>query len=137
MRIVMDTGVVVSAVLLPRSVPRQAFDAATRLGKLLISDESVGELDEVLRRAKFDKYVPSALRLEFLAALVQSAAIVEIEHVVTGCRDPRDDKFLSLAVNGQADFLVSGDQDLLVLNPFQGIAIVTPAEFLARFAPSE
>jgi putative PIN family toxin of toxin-antitoxin system len=137
MRIVMDTGVVARAVLLPRSVPRQAFDAAIRLGKLLVSEESVSELDEVLRRARFDKYVPAAQRLEFLAALVHSAAIVEIEQAVTGCRDPRNDKFLSLAVSGQADFLVSGDQDLLALNPFQGIAIVTPAEFLARVAQSE
>ena len=46
------------------------------------------------------------------------------------CRDPDDDKLLELAVNGAADFIVTGDDDLLVMNPFRGIAIVTPAEFL-------
>ncbi len=137
MRVVIDTGVLVSAVLLPRSIPRQAVDAALRRAKLLISEETATELDDVLRRPKFDKYVTVALRLEFLAALVNSAEIVAIEQPVTGCRDPRDDKFLALAVNGRADFIVSGDQDLLVLHPFQGISIVSPVVFLAREAPTE
>ena len=72
-RVVFDTGVAVSAVLLPRSVPRQAFDAAVARGKLLVSEATVAELDEVLRRSKFNKYVPEELRVEFLAALVQQA----------------------------------------------------------------
>jgi len=137
MRVVIDTGVAVSAVLLPRSVPRQAFDETLARGTLLVSEATVTELDEVLRRPKFDKYVPAALRLEFLAALVKAADVVAIAQTVTGCRDPRDDKFLSLAVNGRADVIVSGDHDLLVLHPFQTISIVTPAVFLAREARSE
>ena len=67
-RTVLDTGVVVSAILLPRSVPRQAFDSAVSRGKLLVSDQTIAELDEVLRRPKFDKYVSESQRLEFLAA---------------------------------------------------------------------
>ncbi len=137
MRIVFDTGVVVSAVLLPRSVPRQAFDDATARGTLLVSEATMTELDEVLRRPKFDRYLPFALRQEFLAALVRVADVVAINLAVSGCRDPRDDMFLSLAVNGRADFIVSGDQDLLVLHPFQAIAIVTPAGFLARNAQTK
>jgi predicted nucleic acid-binding protein len=53
--VVVDTGVVVSAVLLPRSIPRQAFDLASALGRLLVSADTVAELDEVLRRTKFNK----------------------------------------------------------------------------------
>ena len=46
------------------------------------------------------------------------------------CRDPTDDKFLELAANGHADLILTGDKDLLVLNPFRGIQIVGPATFV-------
>ncbi|SRR5229473_2309709 len=101
-RSVIDTGVAVSAVLLPRSVPRQAFDAAVSRGKLLVSEATVAELDEVLRRPKFNKYVPEEKRLEFLAALVQAAEQVEVTEAITVCRDAKDNKFLELAVSGRA-----------------------------------
>ena len=130
LRIVIDTSVAVSAVLLPRSVPRQVFDAAAARGKLLVSEATIAELDEVLRRPKFDKYIPEVNRLEFLAALVREAERVEVTEVITACRDAKDDKFLELAVNGRASHIVSGDGDLLVLHPFRGIAVVTPQTFL-------
>jgi hypothetical protein len=64
--------------------------------------------------------------------IIQSAVVyfVAINKTVTICRDAKDDKFLELAVNGDAELLVSGDQDLLILNPFLGISIVTVKEFL-------
>jgi putative PIN family toxin of toxin-antitoxin system len=135
-RTVIDTGVAVSAVLLPRSVPRQAFDAAVARGKLLVSEATVAELDEVLRRPKFNKYVPEVLRLEFLAALVQRAEQVAVAAVITACRDAKDNKFLELAVSGKASHIISGDTDLLVLHPFRGIVIVTPQAFLANLLGS-
>ena len=131
-RTVIDTGVAVSAVLLPRSVPRLAFDAAAVRGKLLVSEATVAELDEVLRRSKFNKYIPEELRLEFLAALVQQAEQVAVSDAITACRDAKDDKFLELAVGGKASHILTGDADLLVLHPFRGIAIVTPQAFLAN-----
>jgi putative PIN family toxin of toxin-antitoxin system len=129
-RTVIDTGVAVSAVLLPRSVPRQAFDAAAARGKLLVSEATVTELDEVLRRPKFNKYVSEEKRLEFLAALVLEAEQVEVTEVITACRDAKDNKFLELAVCGRASHILSGDGDLLALHPFRGIAVVTPHAFL-------
>ena len=93
MRSVIDTGVVVSAVLLPRSVPRQAVDAAATHSKLLVSEATVAELDEVLRRPKFDRYVSAEERLEFLAALVQAAEKVNVTAAITDCRDRNDNKF--------------------------------------------
>jgi putative PIN family toxin of toxin-antitoxin system len=135
-RIVIDTGVVVSAVLLTRSVPRQALDAAAAQGKLLVSEATVAELDEVLRRPKFNKYVPEEKRLEFLAALVQEGELVEVTEVITACRDIKDNKFLELAVSGRASHLMSGDEDLLVLHPFRGIAVVTPQAFLTSLLES-
>jgi putative PIN family toxin of toxin-antitoxin system len=129
-RIVLDPGVAVSAVLLPRSVPRQAFDAAAGRGKLLVSEATVAELDEGLRRPKFNKYVPEEKRLEILAALVQAAELVEVTEVITACRDLKDNKFLELAVCGRAGHIISGDGDLLALHPFRGIAVVRPQAFL-------
>jgi len=135
-RTVIDTGVAVSAVLLPRSVPRQAFDAAAARGKLLVSEATVAELDEVLRRPKFNKYVPEEKRLEFLAALVREAVEVMVTEVITACRDAKDDKFLELAVSGKASHILSGDGDLLALHPFRGIAIVTPQAYLTSLLES-
>ena len=130
-RTVIDTGVVVSALMLPRSAPRQAFDFATSRGRLLVSDATVAELDDVLRRKKFDKYLSEALRLEFLSALVQEADVVDVLDVVTDCRDPKDNKFLALALSGRASHLITGDADLQILHPFRGIPVLSPVEFLA------
>ncbi len=135
-RTVVDTGVAVSAVLLPRSVPRQAFDAATARGKLLVSEATVAELDEVLRRPKFDKYVPEEKRLEFLAALVQEAEQVQVTETITACRDAKDNKFLELAVSGKASHILSSDGDLLALHPFRGIPVVTPQAYLTSLLES-
>ena len=135
LRIVLDTGVVVSAIMLPGSVPRQAFDLAAARGRLLVSGETVAELNEVLRRPKFDKYVSEARRLEFLAALVHAANVIDVVDVVADCRDPKDNKFLELALSGKGTHIITGDSDLLVLHPFRGIAIVSPQSFLAAEEP--
>jgi putative PIN family toxin of toxin-antitoxin system len=129
-RFVFDTNVVISALLLRHSVARQAFDRATQTGELLISRVTVGELNDVLRRKGFERYITEEERMEFLSAFVRDGILVEIVERVVACRDPKDDKFLELAVNGKATCIVSGDEDLLVLHPFRGIAIVTPRQFL-------
>jgi len=133
LRCVIDTGVVVSALLLPRSLPRQAFDAAAR-GRLLVSEATIGELDDVLRRPKFNAYLSEKRRLAFLAALLREAEMVDVVDVVTACRDPKDNKFLELALSGQATHIITGDFDLLVLHPFRGIAVVNPRAFLTMLA---
>jgi hypothetical protein len=129
-RLVFDTNACVSAALLKRSVTRRAFDKALDEGELLVSIETIDELNEVLGRADFAKYVTEDERLEFLAVLLREAKLIEVAEHVGECRDPRDNKFLELAISGQADCIVSGDQDLLVLHPFRGISIVTPRNFL-------
>lgn len=89
-RIVVDTGVAISAALLPGSVPRQAVNAAVSRGRLLISEATTLELDDVFRRPKFDKYVRQETRLEFLAALVCDAELVEITEAIKACREADD-----------------------------------------------
>lgn len=129
-RFVFDTNALISAALLKRSVPRQAFDKALDEGELLVSVETIDELNRVLRRADFAKYVTEDERMEFLAVLLREATLVEVTAHVGECRDPQDNKFLELAASGRAMCIVSGDQDLLVLHPFRGIPIVTPRGFL-------
>jgi uncharacterized protein len=131
-RTVLDTSVVVSALLVPGSVPRRAFDRAFQGGKILISAATVDELNEVLRRPRFEKYVREEERLQFLGALVREAELVEVRDFVTECRDPKDNKVLELAVSGRATCIVTGDEDLLVLHPFRGIPVMTPQEYLSH-----
>ncbi len=129
-RYVFDTNVIVSAFLFVESVPGRALQNALDRGVLLLSVEVAEELAEVLRRKRFDEYVPRKLREEFLRALVLEAHFVEIKESIRACRDPEDDKFLELAVSGKARQLITGDADLLALNPFRGIPILTPSAFL-------
>ena len=68
-RFVLDTNVIVSAILSPRSIPRQAFDLAFSLGNVLVSDSILVEIDDVLRRPKFERYVSEEERLQFLCII--------------------------------------------------------------------
>ena len=133
-RTIMDTGVIVSGLLLPNSVPRLAFDRALALGRLLVSEHTITELDDVLRRSKFDRYLSEAKRLEFLAGMVHEAELIVVTDNVTACRDPADNKFLELAMSGGASHIVTGDSDLLALHPYRGVAIVSPQVFLQELS---
>ena len=129
-RFVFDTNVIVSALLIKKSVARRAFDRAREAGDILLSFDVIEELYDVLGRPAFDRYIEEDDRMQFLTLLVKEAALVEVTERIKECRDPKDDKFLELAVNGKADFIISGDADLQVLNPFRRIKIVSPREFL-------
>jgi uncharacterized protein len=131
-RIVVDTNVLISRLLLPASVPGRAVRKAVEVGQLLVSAATTEELSAVLGRAKFDPYLAIADRQEFIRLLGRIAEMVPIVRVVSACRDPRDDKFLEVAVNGRANTIVTGDRDLLELDPFMGIAILSPAAYLDR-----
>ena len=132
MRFVFDTNVVISALLLANSVPRKAFDRAVDSGIILISVPVILELADVLGRTKLNKYLLEDERMRFLVGLLKQAEIVHVSETIDSCRDPKDNKFLELAVAGNASCIVSGDNDLLVLNPFRGIPILKPSEFLTN-----
>jgi len=129
--VMMDTGVLLSEALFPESVPRRLFDKVSSAGQFLVSGETLKELTLVFLREKFDRYLSRRVRLEFIWAFAAKARLVEIRTRTIACRDPKDIQFLDVAVNGSATQLVTGDADLLVLNPFQGIPVLTPAEFLS------
>ena len=130
MRFVVDTNVIVSSLLLSRSVPRQAFDKVLTEGKLLVSVPMILELAEVLSRKQFNKYLIEEERIRFLVGLLKAAELVDTTETISECRDPQDNKFLELAFGGKADCIISGDDDLLDLNPFRKIPIITPREFM-------
>ena len=82
-------------------------------------------------RPKFAPYIDLQMMELFLAKVRDIATFVSIPAPIHACRDPRDDKFLEVAVYGHARAVVTGDADLLALHPFMGIEILTPAEYLA------
>jgi uncharacterized protein len=131
-RVVLDTNVLISAVLQPKGPPRAAVDAVrTAGGVLLFSEQTFDELRTRLERPKFDKYVSREGRALFLVQLDAVSEWIAITGAKMGCRDLDDDKLLETAMMGEADCLITGDRDLLVTSPFHDIPIVTPADFLA------
>ncbi|MGI8770805.1 MAG: putative toxin-antitoxin system toxin component, PIN family [Acidobacteriaceae bacterium] len=130
-RIVVDTDVLISRLLLPSSVPGQAVRKAVDSGLLLVSEVTMNEIADVLARSRFDRYVSLADRQDFLRLLGRIAEFVPLLVPLQVCRDAKDDKFLELAVNGSAAVILTGDPDLLALHPFRDILVLSPAAYLA------
>ena len=131
-RFVVDTNVLVSHLLLPESVPGQALRLALSLGDMLVSDSTLTELASVINRPKFDKYISKSDRRKFFEVLAPLCINVEIIQSIQASKDPKDDKFLEVAINGSADFILTGDPDLLELHPFHEIPIYSPSQFLEQ-----
>jgi putative PIN family toxin of toxin-antitoxin system len=132
-RVVLDANALVRDLLRPNSTAGQAVRLAMANTRVLASDGTMAELADVLSRRKFDPYVTVRERQTFLRLLLALIDQIAVLPVIQARRDPRDDKFLELAVAGAASFIVTGEADLLALHPFRGVHIVTPADFLAEF----
>jgi putative PIN family toxin of toxin-antitoxin system len=134
MRAVVDTNILVRAVIKPQgSVGPVLQRLRRREYTLLLSRATLDELVDVLYRPRLRvKYglSESALRAVIRLVVLRSELVQPTEQVAI-CRDPKDDKFLEVALAGQADVIVSGDEDLLILDPYAGIPIVSPSQFLA------
>lgn len=129
-RFVLDTNVLVSAALFRQSKPAQVFRQVLTSGDVLVSVQTLEELRNVLNRKKFDRYITLENKQDFLTVLVGRSLLIEPTLKITACRDLKDNQILEVAVSGQADFIITGDDDLLVLNPFQNIQILTPDTWL-------
>ena len=134
-RVVFDTSTLVSAALRPDSVPHQALQRALRSCDVCASKETLDELQKVLTRRKFQRYLPEGARQQFVRTMENNARIVAVRDwtalaVAPACRDPLDNKFLALAFESEADAIISSDEDLLVLHPWNEVRILRPAEFL-------
>lgn len=131
---VFDTNVIVSALLFKQSKPGKAFYTALEQETILISLPVLKELNEVLSRKKFQRYLLQKEKENFLDAVIQETVLIEIIEDISVCRDSEDDKFIELAINGNAECIISGDKDLLELKLFREIPIITPDEFLKMYS---
>ena len=131
-RVVIDTNVLISGLLSTTSTPAQAVEKAVTKAQLLATIETLRELIQKLHSPKLDRYVRRERRDALLERVASLVEIIDVLQAIRASRDPKDDKVLEAAVNGRADVIVTGDKDLLELNPFRGIAILTPADYLAR-----
>jgi uncharacterized protein len=129
---ILDANIFVSAIISNQSKARQAFDRAADTGIILMSDPVFLEISEVLLRPKFDRYIDRAKRQNFIEDLLKIVNFVEINQQISECRDPKDNKYLELAVCGGAKLIVTGDNDLLVLHPFRRITILNIQDFLEQ-----
>ncbi len=129
--VVFDTSTLISAALLPNSIPGSALKLAFETGVIRASNETLLELKTVLSREHFDRYRSPVLRADFFRYYSESVELVAVVEHVTDCRDEKDNKFLSLALAAKAQFIISSDADLLTLNPYRNnISIIKPKDFL-------
>ena len=131
---VVDTSVLVSAAILPKSVSGKAFDLSLRHFELLASASTERELTEVLSRPKFDRYFQAETRLEFLALYAKATTKVVVTTIITDCIDPKDNQFLELAIDGRASCILSSDEHLTKMHPYRGISVLTPSAFSSDIA---
>jgi putative PIN family toxin of toxin-antitoxin system len=129
-RVVIDTNIFLSAILNQDSFPARVVEKAILSSQILQSAETWAELEDVLNREKFDRYRSIFDRRRYFQYLAEFMHEISVLTKVSVCRDPKDDKLLELPMDGGADLIITGDKDLLVLSPFEGIPIITPLAYL-------
>ncbi|MBF0260894.1 MAG: putative toxin-antitoxin system toxin component, PIN family [Magnetococcales bacterium] len=134
MRVVLDTNVLLRAAMKESSTPARLVRSVARHATLLRSDATRDELLGVGTPENISIVVPPFVH--FLGTLLIQAERVSITHAISVCRDPKDNKFLELALCGRVDLLITGDRDLLELGESFGFRIVTPQTFLMAWHPS-
>jgi len=129
MRLVLDTNVLISAILSPNSISAKILNWGEDNGVILYSAATLNEVLSVLGRSKFSKYIDDN-DIDGLSIRIKTVWLfVEILNQVQLCRDPKDDKFIDLALNGEASHLITGDNDLLILNPIENTSVTNPRTF--------
>jgi putative PIN family toxin of toxin-antitoxin system len=130
--IVFDASTLVGAAIRRGSVPDQAVRHAFASDPVAFSEATIAELLAVFARPRLARFIDPELRDEVLALFDAFGAFFAPAARVTDCRDPKDNKYLELALAAGAGAIVSGDADLLVLHPWRGVRILRPAEYLAE-----
>lgn len=130
--IVLDASTLVSATFNAHAVPALAVQRALRGDRIAISEPVMTELLDVLHRPGVARFLRPELRADLLGQLLALGRPFKPVRRVTDCRDPKDDKYLELALASGANTIVSSDRDLLVLHPWRGVRILQPAAYLAE-----
>ena len=132
-RVVLDCNVIVSALIKGDSSPGRAFDFVLKNHESVTSEDCLFEIERILCKPKFRRYFSEQEAGIFLEVFKETAVVVRSTEDISVCRDSKDDMYLETAVSGQAEYIITGDPDLLVLDPFRGINIMTPHDFLLLF----
>ena len=135
--VVFDASTIVGAALKRDSVPERALLLARKSATICLSAAVEAEIREVLRRPKFHKHISDQTRERILDVVAAAALVVEPGEAVTDCRDRKDNIYLELALAANATAIVSSDNDLLSLDPWRGIRIVSPSEYLQIFGRAD
>lgn len=138
LRVVFDTSTLVGAALHESSVPDQALQRTLASFELCISAETLTELQSARSKPRLARYITVEARQAFVDVLRRNGTgyVVgesNLARVDPPCRDAKDNFILALALTANANIIVSSDHDLLVLNPWRGIPILTPAELVKQF----
>ena len=128
LRVVIDTNIWISF-LIGKSLTGLSEFLISGQVIVLFSDALFRELIEVLKRPKFKKYFSETAIENLVTLLYEKVDLIEINHHFEDCRDTKDNFLLNLAVSGRANYLVTGDADLLILNPFQDVEIISYQHF--------
>ena len=135
-RVVFDTSSLIPACLNPDREPAQIFRRAILEHDVFTSMDTFNELVSVLAREKFNAWRPLEHRMVWVRLFRESVVFVETSLPVAECRDPKDKKFLELAVSAKADVLVSSDVHLLEMHPFRGVPILQLTDFTQQMLGS-
>lgn len=131
MNIVISTKALVGHLFWKDSIPNQAVDLAFTRGRVVHSDKSLLVLNKILMNQRFDKYLTPANRQEFIRLFKNASTHVEIREPIKICRDIQDNIILELAFNAPANYVISGEKELLEHDRFlKNIRVVTPGDFL-------
>ena len=133
--IVIDTNVLISAGLLPQSKTAQVLALAVAHFVIAQNQDTWHELETRIARPKFDRYFGDSGRLRHLVKIAQSIQGFEVRAAAAVSRDKTDDKFIALAIDSGTSILISGDPDLKEVQAYEGIEILSPAQFFERFKP--
>jgi putative PIN family toxin of toxin-antitoxin system len=133
MRVIIDTKVLISRLLLAQSVPARVVDRTLKDLEVVVSEATIGELADVLAREKWDRHVTIEDRQEFIRRWLQICTLVPVLSEIDDCRDAADNQFLALALDAGANVIITGDKDLLDLHPRREIRFLTPAAFLEQY----
>ena len=129
-RVVFDTNALISALIVPSSVPAKALDLAVEHFEIIVSKATWQELEQKIKKTSLERYFRNTQdRDAAVHAINRVVTHVAVRSVVTDCRDPKDNPFLELALDGKADAIISGDRDLLILNPWRDVCIQSPGDF--------
>lgn len=132
-KVVVDTNIFVSAFLGSKNAKPIVRDIFTGQYSLIMSHEQLKEVKTVLQRPKFSKYIHPHELDEFISLLSLKVVVPSNYGRINDCRDEKDNMILEAAVYGNADFIITGDEDLLILNPYRWIKILSPIAFIKQF----